>query len=262
MTLRGFAVILGLWLGGPTLATAEPSELTVSAAVSLKDALTSIAADYQQDTGERVRLVFGSSGQLAGQIKSGAPVDVFISAAQKQVNDLAADKLIDESTRRVIAGNRMVLIVPAGVETKIDSLASLAGEGVKRIAVGEPGTVPAGQYAMQVLKSSGLESTLKDRLVFGTNVRQVLDYVERGEVDAGLVYATDARQAGEKVRVVTTAPVESHEPITYPAVVVAGSKQKESAGRFVLYLSDRKAQETLARFGFAAPPLETKPAGK
>ncbi|HEY7090641.1 MAG TPA: molybdate ABC transporter substrate-binding protein [Tepidisphaeraceae bacterium] len=253
MLLR--ALIATLLLG--TFAAADT--IRVSAAISLKDALEEVAKAYQAETGEKVTFNFGSSGQLAAQIASGADVDVFISAAQKQVDDLNKQGLLSGETRKVIAGNVLVLIVPADAKDPPSSFEALAGPSVKRVAIGEPKSVPAGQYATQVLKHFALDEKLKDRVVYGTNVRQVLAYVERGEVSAGIVYASDAKESGDKVKVVATAQGDWHEPIVYPAVVVKASAKQEAAKRFIDYLASEKARAVLTAKGFASARRATAP---
>src|SRR4051812_43756680 len=199
-------LILSALLTGAAARPATADSITVAAAISLKDALTDIAQSYKSDTGETVQFTFASSGQLMAQIKNGAPIDAFISAAQSQVDDLAKANAIDDKTRRTIAGNALVLIVPAVAKSPPPaSFKDLADPRHKRIALGEPRTVPAGEYAAQPLAALKLTDTVKPRAVYGSNVRQVLDYVERGEVAAGIVYATDALAAGDKVRVVDRA---------------------------------------------------------
>lgn len=235
------------------LASAAAAEtITVAVAVSLKDAVNEIAKTYKADTGEDVRFTFGSSGQLAAQVRNGAPVDAFVSAANAQVDDLEKDGLIEAKTRRVVAGNALVLIVPAAATAPPADFAALADARFKRVAIGEPKTVPAGQYAMQALRAMKLDGKLGDRAVYGANVRQVLDYVRRGEVDAGIVYLTDAREAGERVRVVATADPATHEPVVYPGVVVAASKKRDAAARFLDYLGTERARRVLDAKGFAA----------
>src|SRR5688500_5853731 len=150
----------------------------VSAAISLKAALTEIAAAYQKETGEQVRFNFGASGQLMAQIKAGAPADLFISAAPKQVDDLVAANLADAKSRRTIAANALVLVAPADAASPPKDFKDLADARQKRIAIGDPRTVPGGQYAMQTLTSLKLTDALKGRLIHAANVRQVLDYVE------------------------------------------------------------------------------------
>jgi len=228
--------------------------ITVAVAISLKDALSKLAAQYQAATGERVEFTFGSSGQLATQIANGAPIDLFISAASKQVDDLAKAGVIDDKTRRVIAGNALVLIVPPDSKSPPESLKALVRGEVTRIAVGEPRSVPAGQYAAQALRAAGVADVIKEKLVLGTNVRQVLDYVQRGEVSAGLVYATDAKIAGEKARVTCAVDGGDHEPIVYPAVAVKASAKQAAAMRFLDFLASEKGQAGLKEFGFTSPP--------
>ena len=147
-----------------------------------------------------------------------------------------------------------MLIVPRDSNVPLDSFESLGKGTIKRLAIGEPKTVPAGEYAVQVLKKLKLDDALADKLVYGSNVRQVLDYVTRGEVTAGVVYATDAKQAGDKVKVVATAPEDSHEPIVYPAVLVKKSRNAAAARRFLDHLATDDARHILQQRGFTTPP--------
>jgi len=232
-----------------TVASAD--EIKVSVAVSLKEAVTEIAHNYKSAGGDDVVFTFGSSGQLATQIKDGAPVDAFISAANKQVDDLVKADLADPTTRRVVAGNTLVLIIPANATGASPSaIADLADAKFKKIAIGDPKTVPAGDYAMQTLMALKLADKVSDRLIYGTNVRQVLAYVEDGDVAAGLVYATDAKESGDKVKVVATADEKTHEPIVYPAVVIKGSKKKDATVKFLDYLKSDNSQKVLLDKGF------------
>ena len=236
---------------------AETRDVSVSAAVSLKEAMTDVARQYERGTSKHVQLNFGATGQLLAQIREGAPIDVFIAASDQQIDQAGKAGLIDPATRIVVASNRLVLIVPASATGSPHAFTDLASPNVKRLAIGQPRIVPAGQYAMQVLKKLDLESPLKERLIFGSSVRQVLDYVERGEVDAGIVYATDAQLAGEaKVRVVAVADEKWHDPIRYVAAVVRATKHFAAADQFARYLRADAAQSLLARRGFApvAPP--------
>lgn len=246
---RAIAIILGLFMN----ATALAENIKVAAAVSLKEAIQKVAEQYKVETGNTVEFTFGSSGQLATQIIGGAPTDLFISAANKQVDDIVkADAGVADS-RKVVAGNKLVLIVPSDDNNAPNSLKALASDGVGKVSIGETKTVPAGQYAIQALEKSGVLSAIKHKLVFGTNVRQVLDYVERGEVSAGLVYATDAKQSGEKVKVAATIDPTLHEPIVYPAIIVKGSKNQAGTGKFLEYLASAKGQTILMSFGFTSP---------
>jgi molybdate transport system substrate-binding protein len=185
------------------------------------------------------------------QVGNGAPIDAFISAADKQVDALIEKGHLDKATRRVVAGNRLVLIVPADAKSAPALFKDLADAKHRRVAVGEPKTVPAGQCATQVLEKLGVADALAGRLVYGANVRQVLDYVTRGEVAAGIVYATDAKAAGDdKVRVVATADPEMHDPIVYPAAVVTKSGKRQAAARFLDFLGGDTARQILEDRGF------------
>jgi molybdate transport system substrate-binding protein len=225
--------------------------INVAAAISLREAMTQVGADYEKASGDHVEMAFGSSGQLLAQIKGGAPIDVFVSAAEAQVDELIEKKLAEKSTRQVLAGNTLVLVVPRDAKDAIKSFEQLTNEGVKKVAIGEPKTVPAGMYAMQVLKKLKIDDKLQGKLVYGANVRQVLDYVQRGEVSAGIVYATDAKEAGEKVKVVATADASTHDAIRYPAVIVKASVKHEAAKKFLEYVRSEKGQAVLRAKGFA-----------
>jgi molybdate transport system substrate-binding protein len=231
---------------------ARAQTVKVAAAISLREAMTRIAADYHQSGGAKIELTFGASGQLMAQIRSGAPIDVFISAADEEADELIRAGLAEKASRQVIAHNTLVLIVPAGSEDAIASFDDLKKPAVKRIAIGEPTTVPAGRYAAQALEAMKLQDAVAKKLVYGGNVRQVLSYVERGEVSAGIVYSTDARQAGGQVKVVATAKASTHSPIEYPAVIIKDSDQQQAAKAFVRYLKSPEARAVLREKGFAA----------
>ncbi|MGA2891115.1 MAG: molybdate ABC transporter substrate-binding protein [Terracidiphilus sp.] len=228
-------------------------ELTISAAASLKDATVEAETAYRQ-SGAIIAFAnnFGSSGTLAAQIDQGAPVDIFISAAAKPMDDLAANGLIVTGTRRNLLRNTLVLIAP--LDSKLRDFQGLANKSIRLIALGDPASVPAGQYGRQTLSSFHLWEQLSAKFVLGKDVRQVLTYVETGDADAGLVYATDA-QASKKVRVVAAAPESTHDPIVYPAAVVKGSRSEEASRRFVEFLSSPMAQAIFIKYGFtiAAP---------
>jgi molybdate transport system substrate-binding protein len=232
----------------PLFASAQ--QLTVSAAASLTDAFKEIAPRFAATRpGAAVRFNFAASGVLLQQITQGAPVDVFVSADQETMNRAAGQKLIAIGTRRDFATNSLVLITPAGSAVK--TVHHLATSAVKRIAVGKVASVPVGRYTLQALESNQLWTQLQPKLVFADNVRQVLDYVARGEVEAGFVYRTDAEIAKDKVAIATS--VGGHAPITYPAAVVADSRQAALARDFVNFLSGGEAQAILARYGFSKP---------
>lgn len=225
-------------------------EITVSAAVSLREAFGEIGKQYEARTGTRVNFNFGASGALQKQIESGAPVDVFASAGRPQMEALAAQELIVPESRRDFARNTLVLAVPADQTAGLKSFADLGGAAVRKLAVGNPKIVPAGQYAAQALTRLGLWQQLQPRLVLAEDVRQVLDYVARGEVEAGLVYASDVRAADNRVRIVGRAPADSHDPILYPLAVVRASKQRGAAQAFIDAVVSDEGQGSLEKYGF------------
>ncbi len=228
----------------------KTENLTVSAAISLKDAFTEIGNAYKTKTGQTTDFNFGASGALQQQIENGAPVDVFASAGEQQMNALAKTNLIDMATRRDFARNELVLIVPQNSKLSVDSFADLMKPEARKIAVGNSKTVPAGQYAEESLQKMNLENAVQSKLIIAENVRQVLDYVVRGEVDAGIVYATDALTAKDAVRVVATADETSHAPILYPLAIVANSRQKQSAQGFADFVASAEGQNILRKYGF------------
>ncbi|MGH9747770.1 MAG: molybdate ABC transporter substrate-binding protein [Candidatus Acidiferrales bacterium] len=246
------ALSLGTMLGArlaPPPRTAPSAELTVSAAISLKDALDEIAHLYSAEhPGTDVHFNLGGSGTLQRQIEQGAPVDIFISASPKEMDGLAAKDLLLPGTRRDLVKNSVVLIVPAGTSA-ISSFQDLAKPAAKFIAIGEPQIVPAGKYAQEVLTHFGLYDRLKPKLVLAKDVRQVLTYVETGNADAGIVYATDAK-ISNKVAVVATAPEDSHSPVVYPGAVIKNSANPASAKNFLEFLTGAKSSAVFRKYGF------------
>ncbi len=248
------AFLLAAIFGGQCFARsnglpAPEQEITVSAAVSLKDALDEIARLYYvQKSGFAVHFNLGASGTLQRQIEQGAPVDVFISASPEEMDKLESKGLLLPGTRKNLIKNRVVLIVPDG-NAAIRSFQDLVQPQVKLIAIGEPQTVPAGKYAREVLTHIGIYDRLKPRFVLAKDVRQVLTYVATGNVDAGIVYATDAR-ISRKVKVVATAPEDSHLPVIYPVAIVKGSRNLTNAKQFEAFLREPRAQEVFRKHGF------------
>lgn len=240
-------------LAGPTVPAAAAEEsLTIGAAISLGPAFTEIARAFEAaNPGATVRLTTGASGVLLAQLKAGAPMDVLASADTQTLDDAASQSLLRADSRVDIARNTLVLVVPQGSTLALARLADLSQPAVRRIAAGNPATVPAGRYAQAALQAAGLDAALKDRLVPTQNVRQALDYVARGEVDAGFVYATDAAQLPDKVLVRLTVPTPT--PIVYPMAVTAASPQPALAQRFVAFVRSEAAQAVLRRHGFASP---------
>lgn len=245
-----FFVLAILCLSCGSNCQSRKSAITVSAAVSLKDAFTEIGVLYKERSGRDVTFNFGSSGALQKQIETGAPVDVYASAGKAQMDALADKVLIDPATRNDFAHNRLVVIVPADAQIKIESLNDLSGSEVRRIAAGNFNTVPAGQYFEEALRKANTLELLRSKLVFGEDVRQVLDYVARGEVDAGLVYETDAKIAGGKVRIGFHVPEDLHDPIVYPIAKVKESKQPDAAREFIDLVRSSDGKAILSKFGF------------
>ena len=228
--------------------------LTVSAAISLKDSLDEIAKLYEQEN-PRVSIAFnyGGSGTLQHQIEQGAPVDIFFSASEKQMDALQSEQLVLAGSRFDILRNAMVLVTPATSDA-VKEFADLAKPAVKTIALGEPATVPAGMYAEQVLRHFGLFDAIKGKVVYAKDVRQVLTYVETGNADAGLVYRTDAL-ISKTVRIAATAPEDSHDLIVYPIAVIKTTKQEIAAREFVGFVGGLKARPIFIKYGFSAPPI-------
>lgn len=243
-------VLLGLgrdFSGLPV--SAQSNNLTVSAAISVKDALEDIKSIYQKSQPKlNITYNFGSSGSLQQQIEQGAPVDVFLSAATKQMDALEKGNLLAPGTRKNLLTNSMVLVTPKDQKV-VQKFPDLTNPKVKKIALGEPKSVPAGQYGQQVLKHYKIWDQVESKIVYGKDVRQVLTYVETGNVEAGLVYTTDARTS-DKVRVAATAPANSHDAINYPIAVIKDSKNMAPAKAFVQFLSGNQAKTIFKKYGF------------
>ncbi len=253
-----FLFLLGTAGSFAVRGAAEQSDsITVSAAISLKDALDELGPIFQIQqhrknggSGTAVTYNYGGSGTLARQIEQGAPVDVFFSAAEKQMDELAAQGLIVADTRHDLVGNALVLIAPAQAATP-HSFQDLTNSAVKALALGETSTVPAGMYARQTLEHLGLFTALEKKVVYAKDVRAVLTYVETGNADAGMVYQTDANTS-TKVRVIAVAPADSHDPILYPAAVLRDSKNKPAARAFVEFLQGPDARAVFQKYGFTS----------
>ena len=235
----------------------QADSITVSAAISLKDALDELGPIFQVQqhrknggNGTAVTYNYGGSGTLARQIEQGAPVDVFFSAAEKQMDELAAQGLIVADTRRDLVGNALVLIAPAQT-TALHSFQDLNSPVVKTLALGETSTVPAGMYARQTLEHLGLFASLEKKVVYAKDVRAVLTYVETGNADAGMVYQTDANTS-KKVRVIAIAPADSHDPILYPAAVLRDAKNSSAARAFLDFLQGPDARAVFQKYGFTS----------
>ena len=231
---------------------AEPQqELTVSAAISLKNAFDEIGKAFEAEhKGAKVHFNYGASGDLKKQIEGGAPVDVYASASPKEMDELKKQDRILQDTVVNFAQNSIVLIQPADARAALPSFNDLKKEEVKRIAIGNPKTVPAGRYAQETLEYFKVFDALKNKFVLAENVRQALDYVARGEVDAGIVYLTDAKLMTNKVKIAVIAPETSHKPVIYPIAVVNGTKNEVLAKEFVKSITSEQTRRILEKYGF------------
>lgn len=213
--------------------------LTISAAASLKNAMEELTPMYQEaNKGQTLTFNYGGSGDLQKQIENGAPADVFISAAQKQMDALEQEGLLAGGTREDLLKNNLVLIVPQG-NTEITTIEDLGTDKAVQVALGEPSAVPAGQYAEEALTNLNLLDSVKTKAVYGKDVTQVLTYVENGEVDAGLVYETDAKSVPDKVAIVSKVPESSYKTVIYPMAVLKDSTQLDAAKNFESFLKSR-----------------------
>ncbi|WP_428414792.1 molybdate ABC transporter substrate-binding protein [Methylibium sp.] len=248
--------ILRRWVGTALLGLAslgaQAAELTVSAAASLTNAFRELAPLFEaQHPGTKLQMNFGASGALLQQIAKGAPADVFASADQETMDQAQAQALITAAERRNFVSNALVVIVPGTASSMPKALADLNQPAYARIAIGLPASVPVGRYTKGVLEKAGLWSAIEPKMIGAQNVRQVLDYVTRGEVDAGFVYATDASLVAEKVKVALIVPTDV--PILYPIAPVANSGNAAQAQAFVAFVLSAPAQAVLARYGFGKP---------
>ncbi len=258
LALPAHAAGVGLAPLAPFLAE-RPSVTTrtvlVSTPASLTEAFTEMARVFEaKNPGVKVDLNLGGSNALARQIEQGAPADVFASADAQTMDRLERKKLLEPGTRKGFARNVLVLAVPEHGVGSLSWKDLPAHPGIKRIAVGDEG-VPVGVYSRQVLEKLGIMAAVKPKLVMGADVRQVLAYLAQGEVDAGIVYETDALASHGRVRPVDRAPAGSHDPIAYPIAVLAASHDKPAARRFVTLVAGSTGQSILKKRGF----LEVRP---
>lgn len=231
-------------------ASSDKTEVMVLAAASLTDALNELKPAFEKEHNNvSVTYSFGSSGKLAQQIEQGAPADVFLSASKKDMDKLQDKNGVSKDSRADFAKNELVLIVPKNSQLAVKSFEDINPGQLKNLAVGEPESVPAGRYTKETFEKLGMWQKLQDQLVLGKDVRQVLTYVESGNADAGIVYASDAKTS-EKVKVLATAKPEWHKPIVYPGAVVASTKHSKEAQAFLDYLKSEKGQEVLKKYGF------------
>ncbi|KUK83127.1 MAG: ABC-type molybdate transport system, periplasmic component [Pelotomaculum thermopropionicum] len=226
----------------------EPVNLTVSAAASLTDAVKELKTVYESQQNEvTITLNLASSGTLQKQIEEGAPADLFISASKAKMDALSEKGLIVEDSRKDILNNNIVLI--AGKESSLTGFEDLTGNRVEKISIGVPESVPAGRYAKEVLISLGLWDKINSKLVLAKTVRQVLAYVENGNVDAGLVYSSDTT-ISNRIKILAAAPSDSHKPIVYPVAVIKSSQYQKEARDFSEFLQSDEAARVFQKYGF------------
>lgn len=231
---------------------AQAGELTVSAAASLGNAFKEVAQAFEgRNPGTKLLLNFGASGALLQQMAKGAPVDVFASADQDTMDAAVRQGLVLAGERRDFARNTLVLVVPADSKLGLKKLEDLGQASVKKVAIGVPASVPVGHYAQRALEAARLWPAVQAKAINTQSVRQSLDYVARGEVDAGFVYATDAALMKDKVSVAFSVPLDV--AITYPVAPANGSPHAEEARAFIAYLLSSPGQAILAQYGFQKP---------
>ncbi|TDQ37819.1 molybdate ABC transporter substrate-binding protein [Thiopseudomonas denitrificans] len=237
------ALLLACWMP-----LAGAAEITLSAAASLSNAFKDIAAAFEQERPEhRVQLNFAASGVLLQQMAHGAPVDIFASADQATMDQARDLDLLDNASRRDFVSNSLVLITPMNGQP-LQTLEDLRQPVWQRIAVSNPDSVPVGRYSRDVLTGLQLWDALQDKFIQTQNVRHSLDYVARGEVDAGFVYATDAALMADKVSVQLTVPTAT--PVLYPVAITAPGTHNPASHDFIDYLFAPASQAILQRYGF------------
>ena len=234
-------------------ASGEETEILVAAAASLKNAYEDklIPMFEEANPGVTVKGTYDSSGKLQTQIEEGLDADVFMSAAKKQMTALDEEGMIASDTITDLLENKIVLIVPAGNEKKLEKFEDI--ENADSIALGDPASVPAGQYSEEALTNLGIWDKIQDKVSFGTNVTEVLNQVAAASADAGIVYATDAASMADKVDVVAEAPEGSlSKKVIYPVAVVKGTAHEEVAKEFVAFLQTDKAITVFEDYGFSS----------
>ncbi|MBQ6131151.1 MAG: molybdate ABC transporter substrate-binding protein [Selenomonadaceae bacterium] len=236
--------------GGVNVEKSESVELHVSAAASLTNAMNELAELYAKDN-PNVKIIFnfGSSGALQQAIENGGETDLFFSAAQKQMNALDEKGELADGTRKDLLRNEVVLIVPIDSDKNISDFNDAATAKVEKIALGEPKGVPVGQYSEEIFTALNILDAVKAKAVYGSDVRQVLAWTESGEVDCGVVYATDAA-ISDKVKVICAAPEGSHKPVIYPAAAIKSSKNLDAAKKFLDFTGSDAAKKIFVKYGF------------
>lgn len=254
--ILGIALLAGVFVGCSNAGDdsgqkeVQSYDILVSAAASMQDALEELGATYEaENEGAKITYTFGASGTLQTQIEEGAPADIFLSAGKKQMTALVDGGLMEEDTVKDLLMNELVLITPEDSTLGLSSFEDVIKPEVTKIGLGEPSSVPVGQYSEEVFTYLGILDQVNAKAVFGSDVRTVLTWVESGEVDCGVVYSTDAA-VGEGVKVVAEAPEGSHKDIVYPIGVLKDSQEMDNAKKFVEFLSSDEAKTVFEKYGF------------
>jgi|SRR5581483_2214864 len=251
--MKAFRALVFIFIAAGRVAAVRAADLNVFAAASLSDALKDIAQAYEASAGDKLRFNLGASSTLAIQIKQGAPADIFFSADEAKMDDLARAGLVLADTRRSLLSNTLVIVVNADRGAAIAAPADLAKPSIGRLALAEPQTVPAGIYAKAYLQKAGLWKKVIDKTVPTENVRACLAAVESGNVDAGIVYKTDAL-ISKKVKIAYEIGVAQGPKISYPLAVMKESRNIDAARRFAAYLASADARAVFTRYGFLPAP--------
>lgn len=259
--LAGGLVAVALLLAGctsaatssPATSSSTPTELNVSAASSLKSVLTSIAPAFEKANDVKLVINYGASGVLMKQIEGGSPTDVFLSAGAAQVNTLTAEGIVSAEATKTFAGNDLVILVPAGNPKGIRGPADLTK--ATRLVTGDPTVAPHGAKAKEWLTNTGAWSTLQPKIVFAANAAQTDDLVARGEVDAGIGFASDAHGRTD-IEIAYTVPADQIKPIKYVAAPIKASTQEVFAEKYVAYLLTPAVQKAFVGAGFKPAPAQ------
>ena len=230
---------------------AEKIELTILAAASLTDVCDELKAQFEeQNPSVTISISYGGSGALQTQIEEGAPADVFMSAAMKQMTALDEEGLMDSDSIVQLLENKVVMIVPKESDISVSSFEDAATDAVTMIGLGEPGSVPVGQYSEEIFESLGFLDAVKEKANYGSDVRTVLSWVETAAVDCGVVYATDA-YTSEDVKIVCEAPEGSCSKVLYPVGVVAASEHPDEAAAWLAFIQSEASMELFESYGFS-----------
>lgn len=233
------------------MAAAKKVELTVLAAASLTDVCDELKTQFEKDNPSvTINISYGGSGALQTQIEEGVPADVFMSAAMKQMTALDDEGLMDSDSILQLLENKVVMIVPKESDTSVSSFEDAATDAVTMIGLGEPGSVPVGQYSEEIFNSLGILDAVKEKANYGSDVRTVLSWVETAAVDCGVVYATDA-YTSEDVRIVCEAPEGSCSKVLYPVGIVAASEHPDEAAAWLAFIQSEASMELFESYGFS-----------